>query len=341
MAQGSKASLVGLALVALVAGGIVGWLARGDGSGAVSAGEAACVGYQQQLCARVGDTTKVCRAATTMASVLTPAACAAAAAELDTAVARAAAITDPCQELITKLCTAIGPDTESCALVRSQTPAFPEEQCIALLTPAKFDEVVADMRGAEAVKKPLAPELWEQLVAGEPPSFGPKDAAVTVVEYSDFECPYCVTAAQTLSLLKAQYGEHVRFIFRQLPLPSHPNAQLAAEASLEANAQGKFWEMHDYLFANQENLGRPSLEGYAKRLGLDEAAFSRALDDRRHRGAVQSDVALAKQAGAVGAPLIFVDGKRIANATDFEAIADAIDARLRANGLVSPRPQAQ
>ncbi|MFT7581230.1 MAG: protein-disulfide isomerase [Myxococcota bacterium] len=335
--QTGRGPFIGLALIALVAGGIVGWLARGDG-GAGGASEAACEGYRQQLCARVGDSTKVCRAASTMIQVLTPAACAAAAREMNTSVERAAAVTDPCQELITKLCAAIGPDTESCALVRSQTPAFPDEQCVALLTPSKFDEVAADMLADEAAKKPLEPALWKQLSGGAAPSHGPRDATVTVVEYSDFECPYCVTAAQTLTLLKAQYGEHVRFVFRQLPLPSHPNAQLAAEASLEADAQGKFWEMHDYLFANQERLERPSLEGYAKRLGLDEAAFSRALDDRRHRSVVAADVAMAKRAGALGAPLLFVDGQRIANATDFEAIANAIDAKLRAQGLVSPRP---
>ena len=114
---------------------------------------------------------------------------------------------------------------------------------------------------------------------------GPKNAPVTIVEFSDFQCPFCGRVVPTLKQLEEQYKGKVRVAFKNQPLPFHPNARPAAEAALAANEQGKFWEMHDKLFANQQALDRAALEKYAQELGLDMDKFKAALDSQQVRGA--------------------------------------------------------
>jgi protein-disulfide isomerase len=122
----------------------------------------------------------------------------------------------------------------------------------------------------------------------------------------------------------------VRFVFRQFPLPMHENADLAAQASLAAHAQGKFWAFHDLMFENQRDLGRPSLEKMAQKAGLDLARFKKALDDRTHAEAVKADMKLGSEAHVSGTPSMFLGTERIENPTDFEALAREIDRRLAA-----------
>src|SRR5690606_19664169 len=140
-------------------------------------------------------------------------------------------------------------------------------------------------------------------------------AKVTLVEFSDFECPYCSRAAQVTEQIKEKYGSKVRFVFRQFPLSFHPNAQLAAEASLAAHAQGKFWDFHDKMFENQNALDRSSLEGYAQAAGLDLTQFKAALDNNTHAERVKGDLAMGNDVAVQGTPTLFLNGQRIPDPT--------------------------
>jgi protein-disulfide isomerase len=167
------------------------------------------------------------------------------------------------------------------------------------------------------------------IAKADAPSFGPENAAVTLVEFSDFQCPYCSRAAGMVTKLKEKYGDRVRFVFRQFPLSFHQNAQVAAEASLAAHAQGKFWQYHDKLFADQSKLDRASLEATAKAVGLDMAAFKKALDDKTYAAAVAADLKLGEQVAVDGTPTLFLNGKRISvDPSDFDAVAKLIDTAL-------------
>ncbi|GLY80865.1 Na+/H+ antiporter NhaA [Actinoallomurus iriomotensis] len=160
---------------------------------------------------------------------------------------------------------------------------------------------------------------------------GPSDAPVTVVEYGDYECPYCGQAEPVVRELLADFGD-VRYVWRHLPLHDvHPEAQLAAEASEAAAVQGMFWDMHDRLFANQDRLRARDLLGHAEALGLDVDRFG--VDLRRHLGAarVAEDLDSADLSGVSGTPTFFINGKRHYGAYDIETLSAAIRAaRARA-----------
>jgi protein-disulfide isomerase len=161
------------------------------------------------------------------------------------------------------------------------------------------------------------------------PAKGPAEAAVTIVEFSDFQCPYCSRVLPTLDRIQQSYGDKVRLVFRQFPLRSiHPQAQKAAEASLCAHDQQKFWEMHDAMFGDAKQLGIDQLKAKAASLGLDTEAFNECLDSSRHAEQVQGDVVAGSQAGVTGTPAMFVNGRFLSGAQPYEAIAKLIDEEL-------------
>jgi protein-disulfide isomerase len=165
---------------------------------------------------------------------------------------------------------------------------------------------------------------------------GPDKSPVTVVEYGDFECPYCGEAEPVIRELLADYGD-VHYVWRHLPLTDvHPHAQLAAEGSEAAARQGKFWEMHDLLLAHQGALTAKDLVGYAGELGLDTDKFT--ADLRRHAGAakVASDVDSADLSGVSGTPTFFVNGQRHYGAYDIDSLSAAVSA-ARARAYVTAR----
>jgi Na+/H+ antiporter NhaA len=160
---------------------------------------------------------------------------------------------------------------------------------------------------------------------------GPVDAPVTMVEYGDFECPYCGQAEPVIRDLLAAFGNELRYVFRHLPLVDvHEHAQLAAEAAEAAAAQGSFWEMHDWLFSHQDALGRDDLERDAAELGLDVERFSRELRDRRHASRVARDVDSADQSGVAGTPTFFINGRRHQGAYDLATLTGMVERELQA-----------
>jgi protein-disulfide isomerase len=167
---------------------------------------------------------------------------------------------------------------------------------------------------------------------GDGPSFGPKDAPVTIVEFSDFQCPFCSKVVPTLKKIKENFGGKVRVTWRNYPLSFHKDAPLAAEAAMAANAQGKFWEMHDKLFENQRALDRGSLDRYAQEIGLDTARFKADLDSNRYKAAVQADVDYGNglPGGGMGTPTFFINGRKIAGAYPYEKFEQMIKDALAA-----------
>jgi Na+/H+ antiporter NhaA len=156
---------------------------------------------------------------------------------------------------------------------------------------------------------------------------GPDDALVTLVEYGDFECPYCGQAENMIRELLASFGDDVRYVWRHLPLNDvHPNAQFAAEASEGAAAQGSFWEMHDLLLAHQGDLDAAHIDGYARQLGLDADRLADGLRHRDFAARVSEDVASADESGVSGTPTFFINGRRHYGAYDVDTLSDFVRA---------------
>lgn len=163
---------------------------------------------------------------------------------------------------------------------------------------------------------------------GSNPARGNADAKVVLIQFSDFECPFCSRVVPTMAQIEQNYGDKVAIYFRNFPLPFHSSAQKAAEAAQCANEQGKFWVMHDKLFANQNALSVDNLKSYAKDLGLDTAKFNTCLDSGKMAALVQSDLAAGQAVGVSGTPTTFVNGKAIVGAYPYDAFKAAIDAEL-------------
>jgi protein-disulfide isomerase len=148
-------------------------------------------------------------------------------------------------------------------------------------------------------------------VSAEDHAAGPEDASVTLVEYGDYECPYCGMAHPIVKRAQQELGNQLRFVFRNFPLAeAHPHARLAAQAAEAAAAQGKFWEMHDMLFENQAALEPDDLVGYAKSIGLDIKRFERDLEAGTFAKKVRDDFRSGVRSGVNGTPTFFVNGKR-------------------------------
>jgi len=165
------------------------------------------------------------------------------------------------------------------------------------------------------------------------PSKGDPDAPVTIVEFSDFQCPYCRALKPTLEQVEENYGDEVRFVFRQFPLTSlHPQAYAAAQASLCARDQDKFWEMHDAMFANQRALEPDQLKATVRELGMDGEQFDACLDSGQHSDEVAEDLREGQAIGINGTPRIFINGRSLSGAQPYEDIARIIDDELRRAG---------
>ena len=161
---------------------------------------------------------------------------------------------------------------------------------------------------------------------------GPEEAPVTLVEFSDFQCPACRGFNPILQQLLDKYPDDVRVAFVQYPLRSiHPQAQGAAEASLCAREAGKFWELHDEMFANQRQLGTSDLKAAARKVGLDGDAFDACLDSNKYAATVQADFDRAQEAGATGTPAVFVNGRQVTpgRVPSLDALSALVEDELR------------
>jgi protein-disulfide isomerase len=302
--------------------------ASASGSAATATAAGPCGTYAGKLCDKAGQESSTCQAIKTATDLMPPEACAAGLKNVEYTTKKLADANKSCDELVKKLCAAVGPDTQSCQLVTAETKKFPPEKCKMMME--HLPEVVGELQKMEQANQPLPAEVQAAIAKSEGGvSFGPATAKVQIVEFSDFQCPYCSRAATVVHQIKEKYGDKVRFTFRQFPLPMHPQARVAAEASLAAHAQSKFWEYHDRLFKNPNQLDRPALEEHAKQTGLNLAAFKKSLDEHKYVPAIDSDVKLGELAQVQGTPSMFINGARVANPTSFEAVAEMIEAALR------------
>ncbi|MCA9688084.1 MAG: thioredoxin domain-containing protein [Myxococcales bacterium] len=167
-----------------------------------------------------------------------------------------------------------------------------------------------------------------KVLADDRPQKGPDDALVTIVEFSDFQCPFCEKVTPTLKELSEKYGADLRIVFRNNPLPMHPAAKPAAIGALAADRQGKFWEMHDLLFANRKALSDDSIRRLAAELGLDMARYDQDVQDPALLERVREDAGLAMRMGANGTPAFFVNGKYLSGAQPLANFSQLIDEEL-------------
>jgi len=157
---------------------------------------------------------------------------------------------------------------------------------------------------------------------------GDENAKVTIVEFSDYECPFCKKAEPTMKKILKNYEGQVRWVYRDFPMSYHKKAQLAAEASEAAHAQGKYWEYHDLLFKNNDKLGKESLVKYAEELGLDMEQFNSDLESGKYKDEVAKDFADGEAAGVDGTPAFFINGRKVVGAQPYEEFARVIDEEL-------------
>lgn len=220
-----------------------------------------------------------------------------------------AAASEPCKDLGERLCRDFVNRPRACSLARDEIAHFSDARCSEMLGRyaavekelGDLDEGRAAMRGRE-----------QTLIHGTAPSAGPDDAGVLLVVFCDFESADCGRVSPLHSTLQNLYPGRARIVFRQYPSSKHEHARLAAEASLAANDQGKFWEYHDLLFANPHDLGRAALERYAEHVGLDVTRFRRALDEHTFAPDVAADIALGHKLQVLQIPAVFANGSPVA-----------------------------
>ncbi|HYV02016.1 MAG TPA: DsbA family protein [Actinomycetota bacterium] len=155
---------------------------------------------------------------------------------------------------------------------------------------------------------------------------GPADAAVTLVQYGDYECPYCGEAYPIVKEVQARMGERLRFVFRNFPITtSHPHAERAAEAAEAAANQGKFWQMHDLLYENQRDLRDQALRAYAEQLGLEVELFDREMAEHVHAERVHEDFMSGVRSGVNGTPTFYINGARHDDSYEMETLLAALE----------------
>ena len=195
---------------------------------------------------------------------------------------------------------------------------------------AKLDTVKA-APSAAARQRPRGPDPKKvySFPVGEANIKGPDDAWVTVIEVSDFQCPYCKRVTPTLTQVAKKYGDDVRFAFKHNALPFHNRAKPAARASECAGEQGKFWEMHDVLFENQRQLEDSNFEEYAKKVGVNVAKWKSCYTSNKFDKRIDADQKLANSLGARGTPAFFINGRFLSGAQPLQSFTALIDEELK------------
>jgi protein-disulfide isomerase len=205
---------------------------------------------------------------------------------------------------------------------------------IELATTALEDlELAAAPAGAARPSRPNRPDAdreYEVDLTGAPIR-GSDDAIVTIVEWSDFQCPFCNRVTPTLAQIEKEYGDTVRIAFKHMPLSIHAQAPQAHAASEAAHRQGKFWEMHDRIFANQRDLSVETLERYAREMGLDMNRYKTDIAAKDVKERIEADLQQASKLGVTGTPSFFINGKYLSGAQPFPNFKRIIDAAIEKN----------
>jgi protein-disulfide isomerase len=180
-----------------------------------------------------------------------------------------------------------------------------------------------------AKQPPPVLEAPVKLAVAGAPFKGPENAKVTIVEFSDFQCPYCAKAATEAAAVVQQFPKDVKLVFKQFPLEDHSQAALAAEASLAAQAQGKFWQLHDKMYANFRSINHVRILGWATEAGLDMTRFKADLDSHKYAARVHAEEQEGEVAGVEGTPTFFINGKRFNGVFEAKAIAPIVQDELK------------
>jgi protein-disulfide isomerase len=182
---------------------------------------------------------------------------------------------------------------------------------------------------------PAPPKLlgdFKAIATAGSPFTGPKDAPVTLIEFSDFQCPYCYKAADQLREVLKAFPTQVKLVFRQFPLETHSQAALAAAAAIAAHRQGKFWQLHDLMFVNRQDLSRDAITKMAVKVGLDMKRFEEDWPSKETLAAVMRDMQDGEKAGVEGTPTVFVNGKRYGGSLELAPMRNVILAELKTAG---------
>ena len=190
------------------------------------------------------------------------------------------------------------------------------------------EQYVGTLKAKTSVRVMLDPPRQTVKMVSTSPSRGRADAPIEMIEFSDFQCPFCERVNPTVTQVLNTYGDRIHFIYREYPLPNHPNARPASEAAQCANEQGKFWPYHDRLFANQQKLSASDLKQHAVDLGLDAPRFNACVDSHKYAALVESDISAGNEAGMNGTPAFFINGRMINGAQPFDSFKKVIDEEL-------------
>ena len=193
------------------------------------------------------------------------------------------------------------------------------------------EQYVDGLKARTAVVVMLDPPR-QHVSAANSPSKGSISAPIEIIEFSDFQCPYCLRADPTVRQVLDTYGNRIRFVYRHYPLPNHPFARPAAEAAACAGEQGKFWPYHDLLFANPSKLSDADLKQHAAGLGLNAAQFNGCVDTHKLKAEIDADLKAGENAGVNGTPAFFINGRMLSGAQPFEAFKKIIDEELTLKG---------
>ena len=190
-------------------------------------------------------------------------------------------------------------------------------------------QLVTDLKAkSTGVKVMLDPPRYTVATTATDPVRGVATAPVTIIEFSDYQCPFCARVNPTLEQVRKAYGDQVKIIFKDFPLPNHAQAPKAAEAAHCAGEQGKYWEMHDQLFANQRALNVPDLKQHAATLGLDATAFNQCLESGKHAKLVAAGTTQGEAMGVNSTPTLYINGRPLIGAQPFDAFKQVIDEEL-------------
>ena len=234
------------------------------------------------------------------------------------------------QKVLDQYRSRLNPDEEK---ARQQVVAYLQQQQQTQVTTALKDRLFNEAN----VQFMLEPIRFEaQVTDAHPTRGGGAGAPVTIIEYTDFQCPFCGRVQPTLDAVLEQYDGSVRHVFKQLPLPMHAQARLGAQAALCAGDQGQFWEMHDWLFANKNSINRDALAAQAATLGLEVDEFNGCIDAEKYSGLIDEDMQEANSFGITGTPGFLINGRVLLGAVPLEQFQAVINEELRAAGVEVP-----